>query len=305
MSITRFANTLFPMTKEAPESALNADLDKAWKVVERSRHPSRPYALDYIVQIFDEFEELRGDRAFRDDSAIVCGIAKFTPEGSRSPIGVFVVANQKGRKTKEKVQRNFGMAKPEGYRKALRIFNLAERFKMPLISFIDTPGAFPGVGAEERGQSVAIAENIKRLFEIKVPSIGIVIGEGGSGGALALGVTDRLLMLKNSIYSVISPESCAAILWGDSSQMKQAAHSLKLSAKETFELGLCDGIINEHSPGAHEHFESTSENIRKALSENLQELNQLNSKELTTSRYNKFRKIDEAHIQTLSSNKES
>lgn len=285
------------MSTETPGNEAMRDLEKSWKVVEKSRHPLRPYALDYIEEVFDEFEELKGDRAYRDDSAIVCGIAKLSLKNSIPPMGVFVVANQKGRKTKEKVQRNFGMAKPEGYRKALRIFNLAERFKMPLVSFIDTPGAFPGVGAEERGQSVAIADNIKRLFEIRVPSVGVVIGEGGSGGALALGVTDRLLMLENSIYSVISPESCAAILWGDSSKMKQAAHSLKLSAKETFQLGLCDGLIKEKSPGAHEDLSGTATNLKKALVTELLQLQDLDPSELLEKRFQKFRKIDALHIE--------
>jgi acetyl-CoA carboxylase carboxyl transferase subunit alpha len=278
------------------KTASKDELAHAWKVVEKSRHPLRPYTLDYIEGIFDEFEELKGDRAFRDDPAIITGIAKFTSPDTGLPIGVFVVGNQKGRKTKEKVQRNFGMAKPEGYRKALRIFNMAERFNMPLVSFIDTPGAFPGVGAEERGQSVAIAENIRKLFEIKVPTLGVVIGEGGSGGALALGVTDELLMLENSIYSVISPESCAAILWGDSSKMKQAAHSLRLSAAETFNLGLCDGIVPETSPGAHEHLGETCEALRKVIAEKLSTLSKKDSTTLLDRRYSKFRKIDSIHF---------
>jgi acetyl-CoA carboxylase carboxyl transferase subunit alpha len=277
------------------EKKFSQKLDDAWKVVEKSRHPQRPYALDYAVKLFDNFEELKGDRCFADDPAIVAGVAEFTLPNENKQT-VFIVANQKGRKTKEKIERNFGMARPEGYRKAMRVFALAERFNKPLITFIDTPGAFPGIGAEERGQAIAIGESIRRMFELRVPSIGVVIGEGGSGGALALGVTDRLLMLENSIYSVISPESCAAILWGNSAEMKRAALALKLSARETFELGLCDAIVDEGINGAHADVALACDHlrhrIRSALSEVLAEDPELRLRK----RYDKYRNIDARHI---------
>lgn len=270
-------------------------LDEAWKVVEKSRHPQRPYALDYVMKLFENFEELKGDRCFAEDPAIVAGVGDFVfPSGNKQ--SVFVVANQKGRKTKEKIERNFGMARPEGYRKAMRVFDLAQRFGKPLVTLIDTPGAFPGIGAEERGQSVAIGESIRKMFELQIPSVGVVIGEGGSGGALALGVTDHLLMLENSIYSVISPESCAAILWGDSTQMKRAALALKLSARETLELGLCDGIIQEGPEGAHSDFDTTCTHLHSALSKSLDELMSQDAAVRSEKRYDKFRKIDARNI---------
>ncbi|MEO5667385.1 MAG: acetyl-CoA carboxylase carboxyltransferase subunit alpha [Bdellovibrionota bacterium] len=277
------------------EKTFSEKLEESWKVVEKSRHPQRPYSLDYVMKLFENFEELKGDRLFSEDPAIVAGVGDFVfPNGNKQ--SVFVVANQKGRKTREKIQRNFGMARPEGYRKAMRVFDLAERFGKPLITLIDTPGAFPGIGAEERGQSVAIGESIKRMFELKIPSVGVVIGEGGSGGALALGVTDHLLMLENSIYSVISPESCAAILWGSSSEMKRAALALKLSARETLELGLCDGMIEEGGEGAHVDFDVACEHLRTRLGKSLTELMGQSSETLRQKRYEKFRKIDARHI---------
>jgi len=270
-------------------------LDEAWKVVEKSRHPQRPYALDYVMKLFENFEELKGDRCFAEDPAIVAGLGDFVfPSGNKQ--SVFIVANQKGRKTKEKIERNFGMARPEGYRKAMRVFDLAQRFGKPLVTLIDTPGAFPGIGAEERGQSVAIGESIRKMFELQIPSVGVVIGEGGSGGALALGVTDHLLMLENSIYSVISPESCAAILWGDSSQMKRAALALKLSARETLELGLCDGIIEEGPEGAHSDFDSTCAHLHAALAKSLGNLMDQDALTRSQKRHEKFRKIDARNI---------
>lgn len=281
---------------ENTDQKFSDQLSLAWKVVEKSRHPNRPYALDYIAKLFENFEELKGDRVFGEDPAIIAGMGQFVHPKSGKRESVFVVANQKGRKTKEKIERNFGMARPEGYRKAIRVFELAARFKKPVITFIDTPGAFPGVGAEERGQSVAIAESIKKMFEIKIPTIGIVIGEGGSGGALALGVTDSLLMLENSIYSVISPESCAAILWGNSAESKRAALSLKLSAKETFELGLCDGIISEGPDGAHTNTDETLRAISEAISHSISEAASLSDSERQVKRYKKFRFIDARHI---------
>ena len=269
-------------------------LRNAWGVVEKSRHPQRPYTLDYTVKIFSDFEEVRGDRAYSDDAAIVAGMARLESEDYKQ--NVFIVSHQKGRNTKQKILRNFGMARPEGYRKAMRVFELAERFKMPVITFIDTPGAFPGVGAEERGQSHAIAASIQRMFEVKVPTVSVVIGEGGSGGALAIGVGDRLLMLENSIYSVISPESCAAILWGNSAESKRAAVALKMSAQETLELGLCDQIISEPGNGAHESMEETAASIKKALIENLKTLSGLSQEELLRQRFEKYRKIDQRNF---------
>jgi len=282
---------------ENEDKKFSTRLEDAWKVVEKSRHPQRPYALDYVMKLFENFEELKGDRCFAEDPAIVAGIGDFVfPNGNKQ--SVFIVANQKGRKTKEKIERNFGMARPEGYRKAMRVFDLAERFGKPLVTLIDTPGAFPGIGAEERGQSVAIGESIRRMFELKIPSIGIVIGEGGSGGALALGVTDHLLMMENSIYSVISPESCAAILWGNSGEMKRAALALKLSARETFELGLCDGIIEEGPEGAHNDCQAAFEHLRKRLAASFDELLGQNAEALREKRYDKFRRIDARHLNT-------
>ena len=286
------------MTKLKEEISTEVLAD-AWKVVEKSRHPQRPYALDYVNNIFTNFEELKGDRSYREDLAIIGGIAEFTHPSTGETEGVFIVANQKGRKTKEKVERNFGMARPEGYRKAMRIFDLAERFNKPLISFIDTPGAFPGIGAEERGQAVAIAESIRKMFEIKCPTIGVVIGEGGSGGALALGVTDRLLMLENSIYSVISPESCAAILWGNSGEMRKAAHALKLSAQDTYRLGLCDKIVPEFEGGAHLDHDKTAVLLKEAISSEILSLKKIKTpEELLENRFQKFRNIDVKNIRT-------
>ena len=280
---------------ENTDKKFSEKLDEVWKVVEKSRHPQRPYALDYVMKLFENFEELKGDRLFAEDPAIVAGAADFVFSNGKKQ-SVFIVANQKGRKTKEKIERNFGMARPEGYRKAMRVFDLAQRFNKPLITLIDTPGAFPGIGAEERGQSVAIGESIKKMFELRIPSVGIVIGEGGSGGALALGVTDHLFMLENSIYSVISPESCAAILWGNSGEMKRAALALKLSARETRELGLCDGIIEEGPEGAHNDFDKTCTYLKAALSESLSSLIEEDIETLLAKRHEKFRRIDDRHI---------
>ena len=216
-----------------------------WQVSQLARHPARPYTLDYIRVICDEFQELAGDRAFADDAAIVGGLARID---GRS---VVIIGHQKGRDTKSKIKRNFGMPRPEGYRKALRLMKLAERFKLPLLTFIDTPGAYPGVGAEERGQSEAIARNLLEMSELKIPVICTVIGEGGSGGALAIGVGDRTLMLEYSTYSVISPEGCASILWKTADKAKDAAEQLGLTAKRLLELGLIDKIVREPIGGAH------------------------------------------------------
>jgi len=236
------------------------------QICQLSRHPDRPYVLDYIPLIFDDFQELHGDRAFLDDAAIVGGIASFRGTS------VMIVAHQKGRDTKEKLKRNFGMPRPEGYRKALRLFKLAERFEIPVLTFIDTAGAWPGIDAEERGQSEAIARNLQELAALKVPVICTVIGEGGSGGALAIGVGDRMYMQQFSTYSVISPEGCAAILWRDKAFANEAAESLKPTATDLQALGLIDGIIPEPKEGAHRNINDAAEQIAEVLEKSLTEL---------------------------------
>ncbi|MDQ6999655.1 MAG: acetyl-CoA carboxylase carboxyltransferase subunit alpha [Mariprofundus sp.] len=236
------------------------------QICQLSRHPDRPYILDYIPQLFDDFRELHGDRAFFDDAAIVGGLANFRGKS------VVIVGHQKGRDTKEKLKRNFGMPRPEGYRKALRLFKLAERFEMPVLTFIDTAGAWPGIDAEERGQSEAIARNLQELAALKVPVICTVIGEGGSGGALAIGVGDRMFMQQFSTYSVISPEGCAAILWRDRSFAEDAAEALKPTATDLQALGLIDAIIPEPKEGAHRNIEEAAELIAETLEKALNEL---------------------------------
>jgi len=254
-----------------------------WQRTQLSRHMNRPYSTDYIEAIFTNFVELHGDRNFMDDKAMVCGLAEL--DGT----GIAIIAQQKGRNTKEKIFRNFGMPKPEGYRKALRIMNLAERMGIPIITFIDTPGAYPGVGAEERGQAEAIAKNLYVMSKLETPIISAVIGEGGSGGALAIGVTDRILMLEYSIYSVISPESCASILWRETSKAEQAAKSLKLTAPEILKLDIIDEIIKEPKGGAHRDFPMTARNLKEALKKHLAELMELPKAELIEKRFQKFR----------------
>ncbi|OAJ71211.1 acetyl-CoA carboxylase carboxyltransferase subunit alpha [Methylobacillus sp. MM3] len=235
----------------------------AWQISQVSRHPQRPYALDYINGLFTDFDELHGDRAYSDDPAIVGGIARF--EGQP----VMVIGHQKGRDTKEKIYRNFGMPRPEGYRKALRLFRLAEKFKLPIITLIDTPGAYPGIGAEERGQSEAIARNLYVMAELKTPIIGVIIGEGGSGGALALGVVDHLMMLQYSTYSVISPEGCASILWKSADKAPEAAETLAITAGRLKTLGLVDRIVSEPLGGAHREPEVMMQTLRRALKDEL------------------------------------
>jgi len=237
-----------------------------WQMAQLARHPDRPYFLDYVPLMFDDFQELHGDRAFGDDGAIVGGMARFREHA------VMLVGHQKGRDTKEKIRRNFGMARPEGYRKALRLFQLAERFEMPVMTFIDTAGAWPGVDAEERGQSEAIARNLMELSAIKVPVICTVIGEGGSGGALAIGVGDRLYMQEFTTYAVISPEGCAAILWHDREYAEQAAEALKPTASDLSDLKLIDGIIPEPMGGAHGDVEKAAELMSDMLDKSLSEL---------------------------------
>ena len=240
-----------------------------WQVAQVARHPRRPYTLDYIDKLFTDFEELHGDRAYSDDPAIVAGIGRF--EGR----SVAIVGHQKGRNTKENLRRNFGMPRPEGYRKALRVMEMAEKFQIPVVTFIDTPGAYPGVGAEERGQSRAIAQNLYRMAQLRTPIICTVIGEGGSGGALAIGVGDHLAMLSYSTYSVISPEGCASILWKNADKAEDAADALGITSTRLEELGLVDEVISEPLSGAHRDLEATSHNMRASLQENLSRFTQL------------------------------
>jgi len=256
-----------------------------WQVTQLSRHPQRPYSNDYFSAILDEFHELAGDRTYADDAAIVGGLARLD---GRS---VVVIGQQKGRDTKAKVKRNFGMPRPEGYRKALRLMKLAERFKLPLLTFIDTPGAYPGVGAEERGQSEAIARNLIEMAELRVPIIATVIGEGGSGGALAIGVADRSLMLEYGTYSVISPEGCASILWKSADKARDAAEALGLTAPRLKELGLIDGIVKEPLGGAHRDPALAAQNLRNALNSHLDELGALSTDELLERRYRRLRSM--------------
>lgn len=255
---------------------------KAAQVAQLARHPQRPYFMDYVQRIFSDFEELHGDRAFADDKAIMGGMARL--EGKP----VLIIGHQKGRDTREKVQRNFGMPRPEGYRKALRLLELAEKFKLPVLTFIDTPGAYPGVGAEERGQSEAIARNLYTMSKLRTPIISTVIGEGGSGGALAIGVCDRLLMLQYSTYSVISPEGCASILWKSAEKAAEAAEAMGLTAPRLKELELVDRIIEEPLGGAHRDVDLMAMNIKTALQETLEALQEQPVDKLLESRYERL-----------------
>ena len=255
----------------------------AQQKVQLSRHPGRPYMLDYVRLLTEDFVELHGDRSFHDDPAIVGGLARF------DAWEVLVLGHQKGRNTKENLHRNFGMARPEGYRKSTRLMRLASRYRRPILCFIDTPGAYPGLGAEERGQAEAIAKSLQVMASLECPIVTVVIGEGGSGGALALGVADRILMLEYSIYSVISPEGCASILWRDPAKVPEAATQLKLTAPDLVQLGICDEIIPEAPGGAHRDAAVTAAKIRVALKRHLRELASLSSEELVERRYQKFR----------------
>ena len=258
-----------------------ANLD-AWQVSRMARHPNRPYTLDYIEHIFTDFQELAGDRAFADDKAIVGGLARLD---GRS---VMVIGHQKGRTVKDKVIRNFGMPAPEGYRKALRLMQMAERFNLPIITFIDTPGAYPGIGAEERGQSEAIARNLREMSTLKVPVICTVIGEGGSGGALAIGVGDKVNMLQYSTYSVISPEGCASILWKSAEKASTAAEVMGLTATRLKELGLIDNIVPEPLGGAHRNYHEMARNLKQCLVEELNELDTFDKDGLLERRYERL-----------------
>ncbi|HSF06479.1 MAG TPA: acetyl-CoA carboxylase carboxyltransferase subunit alpha [Methylomirabilota bacterium] len=256
-----------------------------WQTTQLARHPRRPHTRDYCRLLFEDFLELHGDRLYGDDPAIVGGLARF--EGS----GVVVLGHQKGRETREKLARNFGMPHPEGYRKALRLMQMAEKFEKPVITFIDTPGAYPGIGAEERGQAEAIARNLRAMAALRTPIIAVVAGEGGSGGALAIGMGNRVLMLEHAIYSVISPEGCAAILWGDAAKAPEAAEIMKITAKDLLRLGVVDAVVPEPPGGAHRDWESAAANLRAALVEHLGELRSKSPDGLVRERYEKFRRI--------------
>ncbi|MCX5703673.1 MAG: acetyl-CoA carboxylase carboxyltransferase subunit alpha [Candidatus Omnitrophica bacterium] len=257
----------------------------AWQRVQIARHPQRPYTLDYVNMLMSDFIELHGDRAFADDKAMVCGLAKLDHQK------LMVIGHQKGRDTKENLKRNFGCAHPEGYRKALRIMQLAEEFQLPIVVFIDTPGAYPGIGAEERGQSQAIALNLREMIHIAVPIVAIVIGEGGSGGALGVGVADRVGVLENAYYSVISPEGCAAILWKDGAKAPEAAEVLKLTASDLLKLGIIDEVVPEPLGGAHRDPQKMAEVLKESINKNLRQLQALDKEELLKLRYKKFRSI--------------
>ncbi len=257
----------------------------AWQRVQLARHPQRPHTLDYIPRILNDFQEIHGDRAFGDDPAIVCGTAFF--EGSP----IMVVGQQKGRNTKQKLHRNFGMSKPEGYRKALRVMRMAAKFGRPVLTLLDTPGAYPGIDAEERGQAEAIAVNLREMSRLPVPIVVVCIGEGGSGGALGMGVGDRVYMFENAVYSVISPESCAAIIWRDSGKAELAAAALRLTAQDLLRLGLIDGTIPEPPEGAHADIDLAAGALRNTLRQALSELRALPLPLLLEQRYAKFRKM--------------
>ncbi|RMF42066.1 MAG: acetyl-CoA carboxylase carboxyltransferase subunit alpha [Deltaproteobacteria bacterium] len=255
-----------------------------WQRTQLARHQNRPYTLDYIQHIFTDWFEVHGDRNFRDDPALVCGFARLDGEPCA------VIGHQKGRDTKEKVHRNFGMPNPEGYRKALRVMKMAEQFGLPIFTFVDTPGAFPGIGAEERGQAEAIARNLREMAALKVPLIVTVTGEGGSGGALAIAVGNRVMMMQYSVYAVISPEGCAAILWSDGTRGPEAAEALKLTASDIDSLGcVIDDIIPEPPGGAHANHEAAAQNVKSYLKKHLDELRGLSPEELVEQRYQKFR----------------
>jgi acetyl-CoA carboxylase carboxyl transferase subunit alpha len=257
----------------------------AWEKTELARHPQRPYTLDYIERIFTDWSEIHGDRGYADDPAIICGMARFHGQD------VLVIGHQKARDTKQKVYRNFGMPNPEGYRKALRAMKFAEKFGRPIFTLVDTPGAYPGLGAEERGQAEAIARNLREMARLQVPIVTTITGEGGSGGALAIAVADRVLMMENSIYSVISPEGCASIMWRDASKKDLAAQALRITASDLTEMGCIDGIVPEPEGGAQLDHEAAAALLDAALQKHLTELGKLPIQELLASRYKKFRNM--------------
>jgi len=257
----------------------------AWQKTELARHPQRPQSLDYIERIFTDFSEIHGDRSFGDDAAIICGMARFHGEE------VLIVATQKGRDMKQRVHRNFGTPHPEGYRKAIRAMQIAEKFRRPIFTLVDTDGAYPGIHAEERGQAEAIAYNLREMARLEVPIIATVIGVGGSGGALAIAVADRVLMMENSIYSVISPEGCAAIMWRDATKKELAAEAMRITATDLSDLGCIDGIVPEPEGGAHRDHEAAANLLDTSLQKYYAELKKIPPAELLVSRYNKFRNI--------------
>jgi acetyl-CoA carboxylase carboxyl transferase subunit alpha len=279
-----FADEIVKLERKARklQTEIFRDLSR-WQTVQLARHPNRPYSADYIQALFTDWFEVEGDRRFSADRSILAGLARFGGEP------VVIVAEQKGRGTKENMLRNFGMPRPEGYRKARRLYDLADRFRRPLITFIDTPGAYPGIGAEERGQAEAIAVNLEVMASLGVPSISVVIGEGGSGGALALGVTNRILMLQYSTYSVISPESCSSILYRDATKAQKSAENLKLTAKDLQGFGIVDEVVKEASGGAHRDPKLTMDNVGAALRRHLGELKAMSPEQLVKARYQKFR----------------
>ncbi|MFQ5741747.1 MAG: acetyl-CoA carboxylase carboxyltransferase subunit alpha [Acidobacteriota bacterium] len=257
----------------------------AWDHVQLSRHPERPYTLDYIARMFTRFRQIQGDRKYADDAAIVGGMALLDGQP------VMVLGHQKGRNTKERIFRNYGMPKPEGYRKAIRLMRLAEKFSRPIFTFIDTPGAYPGIGAEKRGQAQAIASNLKAMARIQVPIIVTVLGEGGSGGALAIGVGDWVAMLEHSIYSVISPESCSAILWKDQDHARQAAENLKLTAENLYRFGIIDEIVPEPAGGAQNNYDQTAQTLKESLLRSLEKFRNLTPPQLQEARFARFRRM--------------
>ena len=268
--------------------ALRIEMDApptAWQKTELARHPQRPQSLDYIERIFTDFSEIHGDRSFGDDAAIICGMARFHGDE------VLIVATQKGRDMKQRVHRNFGTPHPEGYRKAIRIMQLAEKFRRPIFTLVDTDGAYPGIHAEERGQAEAIAYNLREMARLEVPIIATVIGVGGSGGALAIAVADRVLMMENSIYSVISPEGCAAIMWRDATKKELAAEAMRITATDLSELGCIDDIVPEPEGGAHRDYEAAANLLDVSLQKHLSELKTIPPADLLVSRYNKFRNM--------------
>jgi acetyl-CoA carboxylase carboxyl transferase subunit alpha len=270
---------------------VSANLD-AWQRTELARHAQRPYLLDYVQHMFTDFSEIHGDRAFGDDAAMICGMARFHDEQ------VLVVGTQKGRDTKQKIHRNFGMPNPEGYRKAIRAMQIAEKFGRPVFTFIDTPGAYPGLGAEERGQGEAIAYNLREMSRLKVPILATVTGEGGSGGALAIAVADRVFMLENSVYSVISPEGCASIMWRDASKRELAAQAMHITAPDLIGFGIVDAIVPEPEGGAHTDHAQMAATLDKVLWASLAELKKLSTTELLNGRYEKFRNMAQFYRET-------
>jgi len=276
---------LYELHRQVESLRTQFEMSTAWQKTELARHPQRPYFLDYVERLFSDWSEIHGDRRFADDPALLCGMARFHGQE------VMLLGTQKGRDAKQRVQRNFGMANPEGYRKALRAMKLAEKFKRPIISFIDIPGAYPGLGAEERGQGEAIALNLREMARLRVPTMAIITGEGGSGGALAIAVADRVLMLENAIYSVISPEGCASIMWRDASKKEVAAQAMKITALDLQNLKCIDGIVPEPDGGAHTDVDAAAAMLDEVLQRSLRELASMPLDRLLEARYSKFRNI--------------